>query len=97
MLWRSPLLGPQPGGWGRAPIGETKCPNLAKKKSRHERASFGRKPADPKVGKMKFGIWLNKSCAMRTNPRRRAPLTHFDVIERGYSESILSTIVSTRI
>jgi hypothetical protein len=45
------------------------------------------KPAGPKVGKMNFGIWLNKSCAIRTNPRQRAPLTRCS--NRGtYSEHL---------
>ena len=30
---------------------------------------------------MNFGTWLNKSCAMRTNPRQRAPLTRCNAID----------------
>ena len=45
---------------------------------------------------MNFGTWLNKSCAMRTNPRQRAPLTRCNAIGRTYSDpSTCQTIAST--
>src|SRR6185369_9133489 len=42
----------------------------------------------PKIGKMNFGTWLNKSCAMRTNLRQRAPLTRCNAIDLQRSEHL---------
>jgi len=41
-----------------------------------------RQAADPKIGKLNFGTWLNKNCATRTKLRRHAPLTRCNAIER---------------
>ena len=56
--------------------------NPANRKSTLERISFGSKPVGPKVAKLNFGTWLNKSCATRTRGRRHAPLTHCNAAER---------------
>ena len=66
-------------------FGENEWLNPAKRKSGRERISFGSKRVGPKVEKMNFGAWLNKSCATRTKVRRHAPLTRFNAAIRAHA------------
>jgi hypothetical protein len=69
-------------GW-RFQFGEnTSWLNPANRKSTRERISFGSKRVGPKVVKLNFGTWPNRSCATRTKVRRHAPLTRCNAVER---------------
>ena len=66
--------------------GEPQCRNQAKRKSKRERTNFGSKLAGPKIGKLNFGGWRNRSCAIETNPRQPAPLIRYKPIERPITD-----------
>ena len=56
-------------------------PEPSKRKSKRERTNFGSKLAGPKIGKLNFGGWRNRSCAIKTNPRQPAPLIRYKPID----------------